>query len=171
MYALYVTHPEVVIDPNAAMPRWGLSSLGKSRAERFANHPLVSNLTRLVSSTETKALELAAILASGCGAPVDSGDKLDENDRRSTGFVPSARFEALADALFAHPDESAEGWETARDAQRRVVGGDDEQLTVVAEQRRPALAPRAPSRPWRHRFRTPSRTTQPSPRRAIRDWK
>ena len=123
MYALYVTHPEVVIDPRIATPRWGLSSLGRSRAERFANHPLVTDLTRLVSSTETKALELAAILAAGCGAPVDSGDKFDENDRRSTGFVPSVRFEALADALFAHPDESAEGWETARDAQRRVVGG------------------------------------------------
>jgi broad specificity phosphatase PhoE len=122
VYALYVTHPEVVIDPTIATPRWGLSSLGRSRAERFANHPLVTHLTHLVSSTETKALELAAILAAGCGAPVDSGDKFDENDRRSTGFVLAARFEALADALFAHPDESAEGWETARDAQRRVVG-------------------------------------------------
>lgn len=128
MYALYVTHPEVVIDPNVPMPHWGLSALGRSRAERFANHPLVKDVTRIVSSTETKALELAAILASGCGAPVDSGDKFGENDRRSTGFVPAARFEELADALFARPDESAEGWETARDAQKRVVGAFDEVL-------------------------------------------
>ncbi len=128
MYALYVTHPEVVIDPNVATPRWGLSSVGRARAERFANHVLVRGLTRLVSSTETKALELAAVLAAGCGAPVDSGDKFDENDRQSTGFVPSARFEALADAMFAHPDESAEGWETARDAQHRVVGAFNEVL-------------------------------------------
>lgn len=128
MYALYVTHPEVVIDPNVPMPRWGLSAVGRSRAERFANHPLVNGVTRLVSSTETKALELAAILATGCGAPVDSGDKFNENDRSSTGFVPAARFEQLADALFAHPDESAEGWETARDAQARVVGAFNEVL-------------------------------------------
>ncbi len=128
MYALYVTHPEVVIDPNVPTPRWGLSSIGRSRAERFANHPLVNDLTRLVSSTETKALELAAILAGRCKAPVDSGDKFDENDRRNTGFVPATRFEALADALFAHPDELAEGWETARDAQRRVVAGFNEVL-------------------------------------------
>lgn len=128
MYALYVTHPEVVIDPNIPTPRWGLSSLGRARAERFANHPLVVDLTRLVSSTETKALELASILSTRCKAPVDSGDKFDENDRSSTGFVPSARFEALADALFAHPDESTEGWETARDAQRRVVSAFDEAL-------------------------------------------
>lgn len=129
MYALYVTHPEVVIDPNVPTPRWGLSSVGRSRAERFANHPLVLPLTRLVSSTETKALELAEILATGCGAPVDSGDKFDENDRRSTGFVPSARFEQLADALFGRPDESAGGWETARDAQKRVVAGFNEVLS------------------------------------------
>lgn len=128
MYALYVTHPEVVIDPNVATPRWGLSSLGRSRAERFANHKLMQGVTRLVSSTETKALQLAAILAAVCKASVDSGDKFDENDRRSTGFVPSARFEALADALFAHPDESAGGWETARDAQRRVLDGFNEVL-------------------------------------------
>lgn len=128
MYALYVTHPEVVIDPAVATPRWGLSAVGRSRAERFANHPLMKGVTRIVSSTETKALELAAILATGCGAPVDSGDKFDENDRSSTGFVPAERFEQLADALFAHPDDSVEGWETARDAQRRVAGAFDEVL-------------------------------------------
>jgi broad specificity phosphatase PhoE len=107
------------------MPRWGLSASGRSRAERFANHPLVNGVTRIVSSTETKALELAAILAAACGAHVDSGDKFGENDRSNTGFVPAERFERLVDALFAHPDESAEGWETARDAQRRVVGAFD----------------------------------------------
>lgn len=121
MYALYVTHPEVVIDPKVPMPRWGLSATGRARAEQFANHPLLHGLARIVSSTETKALELAAILSAGCGAPVESGDKFDENNRSSTGFVPAERFERLADALFAHPDESAEGWETARDAQLRVV--------------------------------------------------
>jgi broad specificity phosphatase PhoE len=128
VYALYVTHPEVVIDPKVPTPRWGLSALGRSRAERFANHPLVNGLARIVSSTETKALELAAILAAGCGALVDSGDKFGENDRSSTGFVPAARFEQLADALFAHPDASVEGWETARDAQKRVVGAFNEVL-------------------------------------------
>ena len=128
MYALYVTHPEVVIDPAVATPRWGLSTVGRARAERFANYPLMQDVTRIVSSTETKALELAAILAAGCGAPVDSGDKFDENDRSSTGFVPAARFEQLADALFAHPDESVEGWETAHEAQRRVAGAFDRVL-------------------------------------------
>ena len=121
-YALYVTHPQVVQDPAVPVPRWGLSELGRQRAERFANHPLVIGVTRIVSSRETKALELAAILAALCKAPVDSGDNFGENDRSSTGFVPRERFEQLADAFFAHPDESVEGWETSRAAQRRIVG-------------------------------------------------
>ncbi|MGV3489885.1 MAG: histidine phosphatase family protein [Devosia sp.] len=121
-YGLYVTHPQVVQDPNVPVPKWGLTALGKQRAERFANHELLKGVTRIVSSTETKALELAAILAGVCKVPVESGDKFGENDRTSTGFVLPERFEALADAFFAHPYDSVEGWETSRDAQRRIVG-------------------------------------------------
>jgi broad specificity phosphatase PhoE len=121
-YALYVTHPQVVQDPHVPVPRWGLSAQGRGRAERFANHRLVRAARRIVSSTETKALELAQALAGVSGAPIEAGENFGENDRSSTGFVPPGRFEQLADAFFAHPDVSAEGWERAVDAQARIVG-------------------------------------------------
>lgn len=120
-FALYVTHPQVVQDPDVPVPRWHLTELGRARAERFANHPLVLAVKRIVSSPETKAYELATILAARSGAAVESGENFGENDRRSTGFVPRERFEQLADAFFARPDESASGWEPARDTQRRIV--------------------------------------------------
>ena len=120
-YALYVTHPQVVQNPSVPVPRWGLSELGRARAERFANHGLVRRSSRIVSSPETKALELAAILAAPSRLPVESGDNFAENDRASTGYVGSERFEQLADAFFTAPDRSAEGWETALDAQKRIV--------------------------------------------------
>jgi broad specificity phosphatase PhoE len=44
-----------------------------------------------------------------------------ENDRTATGFLPGPEFEATADAFFADPDRSVCGWETARDAQARIV--------------------------------------------------
>jgi broad specificity phosphatase PhoE len=122
MYALYVTHPQVTIDPEAPVPHWRLSALGRGRAERFARHPMALGLRRIVSSTETKARELADILAKVSRASVESGDKFGENDRSSTGFVPAERFEALVDAFFAYPGESVEGWETAEAAQARIVG-------------------------------------------------
>jgi broad specificity phosphatase PhoE len=121
-YALYVTHPQVVQDPNVPVPRWGLSDKGRERAERFANHVLVRAARRIISSNETKALELAAALATVSGVRVESGENFGENDRSSTGFVPSERFEQLADAFFAEPEVSIEGWERAMDAAARVVG-------------------------------------------------
>jgi broad specificity phosphatase PhoE len=76
---------------------------------------------RIISSNETKALELAAALATISGTRVESGENFGENDRSSTGFVPAERFEHLADAFFAEPEVSTEGWEKAIDAQARVV--------------------------------------------------
>jgi broad specificity phosphatase PhoE len=103
------------------VPRWGLSPKGRERAERFANHGMARAAGRIISSNETKALELAAALATISGARVESGENFGENDRSSTGFVPAERFEQLADAFFAEPEVSTEGWEKAMDAQARVV--------------------------------------------------
>lgn len=121
-YALYVTHPQVVQDPDVPVPRWGLSPKGRERAEHFANHRMARVSRRIVSSKETKALELASALATISGASVESGENFGENDRSSTGFVPAERFEQLADAFFAEPEVSTEGWERAIDAQARIVG-------------------------------------------------
>jgi broad specificity phosphatase PhoE len=120
-YALYVTHPQVVQDPAVPVPRWGLSPKGRDRAERFANHRMVRAAGRIISSNETKALELAAALATASGIRVESGDNFGENDRSSTGFVPPNRFEQLAYSFCAEPRVSTEGWESAIDAQARVV--------------------------------------------------
>lgn len=121
MYALYVTHPQVVMDPSVPVPMWGLSPEGEARARRFAGHPLVRGVRTIVSSTERKAVELAQALAVGARAAFTTEHAFGENDRSATGYVPPERFERLANAFFANPDESVEGWEPARAAQTRVV--------------------------------------------------
>ena len=130
MYALYVTHPQVMMDPNVPVPRWGLSAAGAERARAFAPHPLLQGISRIVSSDERKAMELAAILAEASGAPVSVDPACGENDRSSTGFVPPERFEALADAFFAQPAQSVDGWETALDAQARIVAAFERTLAA-----------------------------------------
>jgi broad specificity phosphatase PhoE len=122
MYALYVTHPQVRMDPAIPVPRWGLSDEGAARARAFARHPLVKAVRRVVASDETKAIELAQALSAATGAPFTSDAEFGENDRSSTGFVPAERFERLADAFFARPTASVEGWESAAAAQARIVG-------------------------------------------------
>ena len=121
MYALYVSHPQVQIDPNVPVPKWGLSPRGREWAQGFASAVLVKSLTRIVTSDETKAVETADILGRALGLTPEVVDGLGELDRSVPGYVPADRFEELANLCFAKPEESAEGWERAVDAQQRIV--------------------------------------------------
>lgn len=122
MSAIYLTHPQVAIDPAIPVPQWGLSETGRARAIETAALPWVSSLKRIVSSTEVKAVETAAILAEAAGIGFESIETMHENDRSATGFLPPDEFERAADWFFAHPQESFRGWERAIDAQSRIVG-------------------------------------------------
>jgi broad specificity phosphatase PhoE len=121
MFGLYITHPQVRIDPEVAVPKWGLSEIGAARARIAADSPWARQLRRIVSSDETKAIETAEILASAGHASVEIVEGMHENDRSATGFLPPPEFEKAADWFFAHPQESFQGWERAIDAQARIV--------------------------------------------------
>jgi broad specificity phosphatase PhoE len=134
-----ITHPEVEVQPEVPVPQWGLSGAGRARLACLLAQPWVAGLTRVVASTERKAVETAEALAAARQLPVVLDEELGENDRSSTGYLPAAEFEALADRFFASPDESVHGWETARRAQRRIVAavaravaGADGDTAVVA---------------------------------------
>ncbi len=121
MYALYITHPQVRIDPDVPVPQWGLSEIGAARARLAATHPWAQTLGLIVSSGERKAIETAEILAAASGATVEIIEATHENDRGATGFLAPPEFEKAADWFFAHPHESFKGWERAIDAQARIV--------------------------------------------------
>lgn len=121
MTALYLTHPQVRMDANVPVPLWGLSAEGRQRAETFAARRIVPAGTFVFSSRETKALELAEIVAAEAGTPVLADHLMGENDRSATGFLPPALFEETADRFFAEPARSVDGWERAIDAQTRIV--------------------------------------------------
>lgn len=117
MYGLYVTHPQVAVDPDVPTPRWGLNALGLQRAQQFAEHPLVVPVRRIVSSHETKAVDLANALAAQ-GANVDQS--ADFGEARRSGFMDREVFEAALDAFYAAPALAVGGWETALNAQARI---------------------------------------------------
>ncbi|WIJ25366.1 histidine phosphatase family protein [Devosia sp. RR2S18] len=119
--ALYVTHPQVEMDPDVPVPRWGLSAEGRHRAEAFARSGVVPPGAKVFASDERKAMELAVLIALAAGTEFASDHRMGENDRSATGFLPPPLFEATADRFFAQPEESADGWERAIDAQRRIV--------------------------------------------------
>lgn len=121
MRLVFVTHPEVAIDPAVPVPRWRLDEKGTARMRAFADGPVLDGVGAVWASTEAKAIEGAGIVAARFGLPVMVDAALDENDRSATGYLPPPAFEATADAFFAHPHESVSGWERAIDAQARVV--------------------------------------------------
>jgi broad specificity phosphatase PhoE len=71
VFGLYVTHPQVKIDAEVPVPKWGLSDLGAERTRQAATRPWASQLGRIVSSDETKAIETAEILAVASGIDID----------------------------------------------------------------------------------------------------
>lgn len=121
MFGLYITHPQVRIDPDVPVPRWGLSDLGAARADKAARCGWAGELKRILSSDETKALETAEFLARAAGCEVEVLEHSGENDRSAAGFLVPEEFEKAANWFFAHPEESFKGWERAIDAQRRIV--------------------------------------------------
>lgn len=133
MRALYVTHPQVQIDANVPVPLWGLNGEGRRRALDFAARGVVPAGSMIFSSRETKAMQLADILAEAAGSLVLSDHLMGENDRSATGFLPPNLFEEMADRFFAKPGSSAEGWERAVDAQERIVATISTAMASVPE--------------------------------------
>lgn len=118
---IFITHPEVVIDPAVPVPEWPLSPLGRSRMEQFARDPVLRDVRSIVSSAERKAMDGAEILADRLGLPRSVEEALGENDRSATGYVAPPEFWDIVDAFFSRPMESVRGWERAIDAQNRIV--------------------------------------------------
>lgn len=118
---IFVTHPEVIVDPAVPVPGWGLSATGCARMAAFAAGPVARGARAIWASAEVKAAQAAAILAQALNLPVQTDSDLGENDRSATGFLPPPEFERAADAFFAQPAISHRGWETALDAQARIL--------------------------------------------------
>jgi len=117
----YVSHPEVAVDPNVAVPEWGLSDLGLERAIAMLEQPWLAQIASVGTRPEPNAVQTARILGHHLDTELEVIDDSHEIDRSATGFVTHDRHEALADRLFADPTVSADGWERAIDAQRRIV--------------------------------------------------
>ncbi len=117
----FISHPDVVISPDVPITCWPLSARGRDRMAAGLEQPWVADISAVYCSTEQKAIDSAQILAQHRGLACTQVPALGENDRSSTGYLPLAEFEAVANAFFARPRQSVRGWETAAHAQARIV--------------------------------------------------
>jgi broad specificity phosphatase PhoE len=119
--SFFLTHAEVVVDPARPIESWGLSTDGRARAAGAAAVAWHPGVRRIVSSTERKAIDTAAIVAEAVGLVPSTDAALGEIDRSATGYLPVDEFDVVVDAFFAAPEGSVRGWERAVDAQARIV--------------------------------------------------
>ncbi len=87
MFGLYISHPQVQIDPQVPVPDWNLSARGRERTLAAARLPWVAEFRRIISSPERKAVETAGILAEAAGLRVEIAADSHEIDRSSTGYL------------------------------------------------------------------------------------
>ncbi|MDH3265138.1 MAG: phosphoglycerate mutase family protein [Paracoccaceae bacterium] len=181
-FAVYLTHPEVVIDPAIPVAEWGLTPAGAARAMALAER-LPGGDIHVASSAERKALETAWPLAAHLGIDVEVRPAMHENDRSATGFLPGPEFEEAANAFFASPEESVRGWERAADAQARILREVSEVLAAQASRSLIfaghggvgtlllcALAGRQISREWDQKGSGQWFAFDPASRKALTDW-
>ena len=118
---IFVTHPEVVIDPLVPIPEWPLNETGRARMNRFAEALAGSGVSAVYASTERKAMDGGAIVAESLGLSYETDEELGENDRSATGYIAPPEFWDVVREFFGRPHESIRGWERAIDAQARIV--------------------------------------------------
>jgi broad specificity phosphatase PhoE len=118
---IFISHPDVVVNRDVPIPQWPLSEVGFYRMKVSLQQPWVSDISAVYCSSEQKSIDGAKIVAEHLSLNFVSVTSLGENDRSSTGFLPPQEFEMVADEFFAKPEVSVRGWETAADAQTRIV--------------------------------------------------
>lgn len=130
---ILVRHSTPEARREAPAREWRLSEEGRRRAEGLAARLALDGLpAAIVSSTEPKAAETAALLARTLGVTYETAAGLHEHDRSTVGWLGGERFEAAVTALFRQPEELVLGRETAVEALARV-----ERATAEALRRHP----------------------------------
>jgi broad specificity phosphatase PhoE len=128
---LYLSHPEVKIDPQTPVPEWEISDQGRRRLRAAVARGWPGRGWRIIASPETKAQQTAETIANAFALPLHTHPDMGEVDRSATGYLEHARHEALADALFANPGTGPEGWESADAATARITKAYQEVLAEV----------------------------------------
>jgi broad specificity phosphatase PhoE len=122
----YITHPEVKIDPQIAIEDWNLSQIGRTKAINISKEPFWKDIDLIITSPEMKAQTTAKIISEKTKVPVIKKDCLAEFDRSSTGFLKYEKYMEYMNKFYTTPDQSIDGWETALDAQTRIINCIDE---------------------------------------------
>lgn len=119
-YVYFISHPEVIIEPNTPVPERDLSNKGKERVRLLLTKPWTKSIGKIYTSTEKKATTTAKMIARNLKLKEYFLKDLTEIDRSSTGYIEKKEFETVVNKFFQNPETSTREWEKAIDAQLRI---------------------------------------------------
>jgi broad specificity phosphatase PhoE len=120
---IFIRHSQSQPDPGKPPRLWSLTGEGRRRCEPLAEQLFPYNLKRIITSTETKAIETGQLVAQRLEIPCRTMENLHEHERETAPFFNTREeFLAAVGSLFARPTELVFGDEAALQAQRRFEG-------------------------------------------------
>lgn len=120
-FIYFLTHPEVVINPNIPITDWSLSETGRLRVKSLLKSSWIKSIDSIYCSDETKATDTADIIKTYLSVNYSKVAGLREVDRSKTGYLSPERHKTIVELFYAFPFESIFNRERAVDAQLRIV--------------------------------------------------
>src|SRR5579859_4354999 len=127
---ILVRHSKPDVAPDVPAAEWRLSAEGRERCGPLAVRLATYAPTAIVSSTEPKAVETAAVLAERLGLTATQRDDLREHDRSGVGYLAPDAFEAAIAAFFRQVNDLVLGKETASRARERFTVAVEDELAA-----------------------------------------
>lgn len=122
----FITHPNVIVDPNQPPQEWHLSETGEERVKTLGQEHFWRYVQHIFTSPENRALETSQILHDIHHIAVRPFEELQEQRRSNTNYFLSMTDLAITMRMFfSRPKESIRGWESAVDTQNRIVAAID----------------------------------------------
>jgi broad specificity phosphatase PhoE len=120
------------VDVEIPAHQWRLRPEGIAAASAVAARLVTADYrpTKIVASLEPKATQTGSVIAERMRLPFATVDGLHEHDRRASGFLSTEVFASRMRDLFAHPDATVFGNESASAALARFAKAVDQ---VVSE--------------------------------------
>lgn len=123
-----VTHAHTRQEPAVDARGWVLSEMGVQQAQALAEAAFWADVEQVVISSEPKTRLTAQPVVARYGLPVRMDARLDE--LRRVGWIEA--YGETVRQVFAHPQRSIGGWESAADAQTRCVAAVDDLMVRFA---------------------------------------
>ena len=118
---ILIRHARPEVNPKVAARNWMLSPEGRAEAGKVVDTLSETEIRRIFTSDEPKAIETGEIIALHLGLEAEIRADLHEHEREGVGFLAQSEFEQAIESLFSNQSERVFGNESGDEATGRFT--------------------------------------------------